>query len=74
MFRSIIFQEVIKKNKRAWKEAEKHHLNLLTSLKNGKTRLKVRSLGLVQICFTLQPKKEEGSNLGLHFKYIVVTK
>jgi hypothetical protein len=31
MFRSIMYQEVIKKNKRAWQEAEKHYLNLFTS-------------------------------------------
>jgi hypothetical protein len=30
MFRSIMYQEVIKKNKRAWQEAEKHYLNLFT--------------------------------------------
>jgi hypothetical protein len=31
MFRSIMYQNVIKKNKRAWQEAEKHYLNLFTS-------------------------------------------
>jgi hypothetical protein len=56
MFRSTMHQNVNKKNKRAWQAAEKHYLNIFTSLKKKrKTRLKVRSLGLVQICFTLQP-------------------
>jgi hypothetical protein len=31
MFKSIMYQEVIKKNKRAWQEAEKHYLNLFIS-------------------------------------------
>jgi hypothetical protein len=31
MFKSIMYQEVIKKNKRVWQEAEKHYLNLFTS-------------------------------------------
>jgi hypothetical protein len=31
MFRSIMYQELINKNKRAWQEAEKHYLNLFTS-------------------------------------------
>jgi hypothetical protein len=66
MFRSIMHQNVIKKNKRAWQETEKHYLNLFTNfkkkLKTRKTRLKVRSLGLVEIYFTLQPTWEKGSN------------
>jgi hypothetical protein len=33
MFRSIMYQEVIKKNKRAWQVAEKHYLNFFTSKK-----------------------------------------
>jgi hypothetical protein len=31
MFRSILYQEVINKNKRAWQEAEKNYLYLFTS-------------------------------------------
>jgi hypothetical protein len=30
MFKSIMYQEVNKKNKRVWQEAEKHYLNLFT--------------------------------------------
>jgi hypothetical protein len=31
MFKSKMYQDVIKKNKRVWQEAEKHYLNLFTS-------------------------------------------
>jgi hypothetical protein len=31
MFKSIIYQEVIKRNNKAWREAEKHFLNIYNS-------------------------------------------
>jgi hypothetical protein len=62
MFKSIIYQEVTKKNKKAWHDVEKKFLNLYNSRKRflGQTQLKVRSLGLVQICLHYNQQRKSG--------------